>query len=74
MYPQGYVEGQNDARTKLAGFFSILLYGFLNFSTAETACAHPNSFWLTINQCTDWLKVGLEDPLGLVIRVTDIMA
>ena len=24
-YPQGYVEGLNDARTTLAGFFSILL-------------------------------------------------
>jgi len=24
-YPPGYVEGLNDARTKLAGFFSILL-------------------------------------------------
>jgi hypothetical protein len=24
-YPLGYVEGLNDARTKLAGFFSILL-------------------------------------------------
>jgi hypothetical protein len=25
-YPQGYVEGLNDARTPLAGFFSILPY------------------------------------------------
>ena len=25
-YPQGYVEGLNDARTKLAGCFSILPY------------------------------------------------
>ena len=24
-YPLGYVEGLNDARTKLAGFFSVLL-------------------------------------------------
>src|SRR5580765_6155533 len=27
-YPLGYVEGLNDARTKLADFFSILLYPF----------------------------------------------
>ena len=26
-YPLGYVEGLNDARTKLAGFFSSLLAG-----------------------------------------------
>ena len=26
-YPLGYVEGLNDARTTLAGFFSILLEG-----------------------------------------------
>ena len=26
-YPLGYVEGLNDARTKLAGFFSILIEG-----------------------------------------------
>jgi len=25
-YPQGYVEGLNDARTPLAGFFSVLPY------------------------------------------------
>ena len=28
-YPQRYVEDLNDARTKLAGFFSILLYVFV---------------------------------------------
>jgi len=26
-YPQGYVEGLNDARTMLADFFSVLLKG-----------------------------------------------
>ena len=31
-YPLGYVEGSlNDARTKLAGFFSILLVSILRF-------------------------------------------
>ena len=30
-YPLGYVEDLNDARTKLAGFFSILLVCHLAF-------------------------------------------
>ena len=30
-YPLGYVEGLNDARTLLAGFFSILLVSILRF-------------------------------------------
>ena len=51
-----------------------LLNSFLDFAAAETACADPNAFWLTVDQCPDWLEVGLEDPLGFVIRVTDIMA
>ena len=73
-YPLGYVEGLNDTRTKLADFFNSLLNGFLDLAAAETACADPNTFWLTVDQCPDWLEVGLEDPLGLVIRVTDVMA
>ena len=51
-----------------------LLNGFLDFAAAETACADPNAFWLTVDQCPDWLEVGLEDPLGLVVGVTDVMA
>ena len=51
-----------------------LLNGFLDFAATETACADPNAFRLTVDQCPDWLEVGLEDPLGLVIGVTDVMA
>ena len=29
---------------------------------------------MTVDQCSDRLEVRLEDPLGLVIGVTDIMA
>jgi hypothetical protein len=58
----------------LADCFKRLLNGFLNFAATQAACADPNAFRLTVNQCTDWLEVGLEDPLGLVIGVTDVMA
>jgi hypothetical protein len=53
---------------------SGVLDGFCDLATTETACADPNAFWLTIDQCPDWLEVGFEDPLGLVIGVTDVMA
>ena len=68
------VEGLNDARTKLADFFNSLLDGFLNFAATQTACADPNAFWLPIDQRPNWLEVRLEDPLGFVIGVTDVMA
>ena len=51
-----------------------LLNGFLDFAATQAARADPNAFGLTVDQCPDWLKVGLEDPLGLVIGVTDVMA
>ena len=70
----GYVEGLNDARTMLAGFFSILLDGFLDFATAQAACTNPNTLCLTVDQGSDWLEVGLEDPFSLVIGMTDVMA
>jgi hypothetical protein len=50
-----------------------LLNGFLDLAAAEAACADPNAFGLTVDQGSDWLKVGLEDSLGLVIGMTDIM-
>ena len=53
---------------------SCQLDGFLDLAATETARADPNTFWLTVDQCPDWLEVGLEDPLGLVIGVTDVMA
>jgi hypothetical protein len=51
-----------------------LLNGFYDFAAAQAACANPNAFRLTVDQCSDWLEVGLEGPLGLVIGVTDVMA
>lgn len=51
-----------------------MLDGFLNLAATETACADPNAFRLPVDQCPDWLEVGLEDPLGLVIGVTHVMA
>jgi hypothetical protein len=50
-----------------------MLDGLLNLAATETACADPNAFRLPVDQCPDWLEVGLEDPLGLVIGVTDVM-
>src|SRR6185295_12202260 len=61
-------------RVRRAGFFSIRLDGFEDLAAAETARTDPNAFRLPVDQCPDWLKVGLEDPLGLVIGVTDVMA
>ena len=58
----------------LADFFNSLLNGFLDLAATETARADPNAFWLTVDQCPNWLEVGLEDPLGLVIGVTDVIA
>lgn len=46
----------------------------MNFSAAETACADSNAFGLAVDQCSDRLEVGLEDPLRLVIGMTDVMA
>ena len=54
---------------------SILqLDGFLDLATAETARTNQNALCLTVDQCPDRLEVGLEDPLGLVVGMTDIMA
>ena len=50
-----------------------LLHGFLDFAAAQTPCANPNAFGLTVDQRSDRLEVGLEDPLGLVIGMTDVM-
>ena len=69
-----YVEPLSKARTPLADFFSILLDGFLDLAATQAARADPNAFGLTVDQCPDWLEVGLEDPLGLVIGVADVIA
>ena len=64
----------NNGLLMLADCFNSLLNGFLNFAATQAACADPNAFWLTVDHCPDWLEVGLKDPLGLVIGVTDVMA
>jgi hypothetical protein len=46
----------------------------LDFAATEAAGTDPKAFRLTVDQCPDWLEVGLEDPLGFVIGVTDVMA
>jgi hypothetical protein len=51
-----------------------VLNGFLNFAASKTPGADSNAFWLTVDQCPDWLEVGLEDSFGLVVGVTDVMA
>ena len=51
-----------------------LLNGFLDFAATQAACADSNAFGLTVDQCPDWLEVGLEGSLGLVIGMTDVMA
>jgi hypothetical protein len=53
---------------------TVFLNSFLDFAATETAGADPNAFGLTVDQCPDWLEVGLEGSLGLVIGMTDIMA
>ena len=63
-----------ESTAPLADSPNSLLDGFLDFAAAQAACADPNALGLTVNQCPDWLEVGLEDPLGLVIGVTDVMA
>ena len=50
------------------------LDGFLYFAATQAASADPKTLRLTVDQCPDRLEVGLEDPLGLVIGVTDVMA
>jgi hypothetical protein len=52
---------------------TVFSNSFLDLAAAEAACADPNAFGLTVDQGSDWLEVGLEDSLGLVIGVTDIM-
>ena len=46
----------------------------MDFAATEAAGTDPKAFRLTVDQCPDWLEVGLENPLGLVIGVTDVMA
>ena len=52
---------------------TVFSNSFLDLAATEAACADPNALGLTVDQCSDWLEVGLEDSLGLVIGMTDIM-
>ena len=70
----GSVEQGKLSESKKSDFFNGLLNGFLNFAATKTACAHPNAFRLSVDECPDWLEVGLEDPLGLIVGMTDVMA
>ena len=56
------------------GSFYQLLHGFFDFAATQAACANPNALGLTVDQCPDWLEIGLEGPLGLIISMTDVMA
>ena len=58
----------------VGGWGKITLNSFLDFAATQAACADSNAFRLTVDQCPNWLEVGLEGPLGLVIGVTDVMA
>jgi hypothetical protein len=58
----------------MADRLTSLLHGFLDSTATQTACANPNALGLAVDQCPDWLEVGLEGPLGLVISMTDVMA
>ena len=53
---------------------TVFSNSFLDLAAAEAACTDPNTFGLTVDQGSDWLEIGLEDPLGLVIGVADVIA
>ena len=51
-----------------------VLHSFLDFSATQASGADPNTLRLAVDECSDWLEVGFEDPLGLVVGMTDVMA
>ena len=63
-----------ESTAPLADSPNSLLDGFLDFAAAQAACADPNALRLTVDQGSDRLEVRLEDPLGLVVGMTDVMA
>ena len=57
-YPLGYVEGLNDARTKLAGFFSILLNRLLKDRLRSNRLRqHPTALEFLKNLTSGRIKV-----------------
>jgi len=63
---------ETDQKTKCR--FSTPLDRFLDLATTQAASADPEALCLTVDQRPDRLEVGFEDPFGLVIGVTDVMA
>jgi hypothetical protein len=51
-----------------------VLHSFFDFSAPQASGADPNTLSLAVDQCSDWLEVGLEDPFGFVVGMTDVMA
>ena len=72
--PRGEGEFSRVAERGQESRLSCQLDGFEDLAATQAACADPNAFWLTIDQCPDWLKVGFEGPLGPVIGVADVVA
>ena len=50
-----------ESTAPLADSPNSLLNGFLDFAATQAARADPDAFWLAVDQCPDWLEVGLED-------------
>ena len=76
-YPSGYASALHSLRPCWTVFLSILrgrLNRFFDFAAAKTTGADPNALRLTVDQSPDWLEIWFEDPLGLVIGVTDVIA
>jgi hypothetical protein len=48
--------------------------GFLHQAGAEATGANPEMFMRAVHQGTDSLQVRIEDTLGLVVGVADVMA
>jgi hypothetical protein len=51
----------------------VWLDRFLDEARTEAAGTYPDVFGRTVDQGLDGLKIGIEDPLGLVIGMTDVV-
>lgn len=52
----------------------VRLDRFLHETGAEAAGADPDALGRTVDQGLDALEIGIEDPLGLVVGVTDVVS
>lgn len=50
------------------------LDGLLDQSGAEATGAHANLFVRSVYNCANSLNIGVKYPLGLVVRVTDVVS